>query len=214
MATLRALLFTAALALGTAGCVTNLGAFVCTSDASCGAGRMCIDQSCAAPDPGCAAGYRWDDTAGARGGQCAQVVITNPACTANGNACMEGKAAGQCLNGTCCTGCIAGTACQTAMSVTVCGIGGVQCMSCDDGNDCTADACQADGTCSHTAVVNGTSCAGTQCRQATSCPGCNECAQVGACQAGQCMSATTFMCCPGLAQCHVMQNGRARCFAD
>lgn len=55
---------------------------------------------------------------------------------------------------------------------------GGECCSaakCDDGNPCTVDSCNGDGTCSHTPAANGTTCSGT-----------NKCEQTYTCQAGVC----------------------------
>jgi hypothetical protein len=53
-----------------ASCSRALSGFVCQSDPSCGSGRKCIDNGCAVPDPLCASGFHWDDSAGMRGGTC------------------------------------------------------------------------------------------------------------------------------------------------
>ena len=55
--------------------------------------------------------------------------------------------------------------------------------NCDDGNACTTDTANPDGTCSHTAVANGTTCSdGSACTQADSC------------QAGVCVGADPVVC--------------------
>jgi hypothetical protein len=212
-----------ALIVGDAGCLASLGGFNCGSDAACGVGRVCIGQRCAAADPGCPGGYRWDGTAGARSGQCAFAPTADlaappgsdlspgGACT-TGARCSVGPTAGTCLSGTCCTGCVSGgTACLTAPSVTDCGIGGVACVSCDDHNDCTADACQADGTCTHTPVANGLTCNGALCQAGAACPGaCASCVQIGSCQAAQCVGGSTYSCCHVGSQCRA-SAGRASC---
>jgi outer membrane protein assembly factor BamB len=61
---------------------------------------------------------------------------------------------------------------------------------CDDGNACTADSCNTDGTCAHTPVVNGTSCTGT-----------NKCDESYSCQAGVCTGSNPVTC-PALDSCH------------
>jgi RHS repeat-associated protein len=55
--------------------------------------------------------------------------------------------------------------------------------TCDDGNPCTVDACNGDGTCSHTPAPNGTSCTGT-----------NKCEQTFTCQAGACVGSNPVVC--------------------
>ncbi len=67
---------------------------------------------------------------------------------------------GQCtVAGTCCTGCIdsRGT-CQAGTLNTVCGNAGGACASCNDGLECTNDACNPNGTCYHANKVNSTTC--------------------------------------------------------
>jgi hypothetical protein len=55
--------------------------------------------------------------------------------------------------------------------------------SCDDGNPCTTDACNGDGTCSHVAAANGSGCnpAGNLC-------------SVGTCSAGACTNLAPVQC--------------------
>ena len=62
-------------------------------------------------------------------------------------ACTEDGFAGRCDQDTrdCCTGCKSGTACLAGTSVDACGGGDEACISCDDGNPCTADTCQPKG---------------------------------------------------------------------
>jgi hypothetical protein len=38
-------------------------------------------------------------------------------------------------------------------------------LSCDDGNACTVDACNAASGCTHEAVADGTACGGGTCQQ-------------------------------------------------
>jgi RHS repeat-associated protein len=63
--------------------------------------------------------------------------------------------------------------------------------SCDDGNPCTTDTCNGDGTCSHTSATNGTSCTGT-----------NLCEQTYSCQSGVCTGSNPVTC-TASDQCHV-----------
>lgn len=58
-------------ALSATGCFTPFSPFHCGDDSACQAGKRCIDGQCAAADAECASGYRWDDSAGERGAQCA-----------------------------------------------------------------------------------------------------------------------------------------------
>ncbi len=68
---------------------------------------------------------------------------------------------------------------------SVANAGGECCSAskCDDGNPCTVDSCNGDGTCSHTAATNGTACTGT-----------NLCDQTYACQAGACVGSNPVTC--------------------
>jgi len=63
------------------------------------------------------------------------------------------------------------------------GAGCCTASSCDDGNPCTADACNGNGGCSHTPVENGTTCSGT-----------NQCEQTYSCQAGACVGSNPVAC--------------------
>ncbi len=63
--------------------------------------------------------------------------------------------------------------------------------SCDDGNPCTVDSCNGDGTCSHAAATNGTACAGA-----------NKCEQTYTCQSGAC-TGTNPVTCAASDSCHV-----------
>ncbi len=69
--------------------------------------------------------------------------------------------------------------------------------SCDDGNPCTVDACNSNGTCSHTNVTNGISCP----------TGANLCEQSYTCQAGACVGSNPVVCtaqdqCHGVGSCN------------
>jgi hypothetical protein len=55
--------------------------------------------------------------------------------------------------------------------------------SCDDGNPCTTDTCQANGTCAHTNDADGTTCTGS-----------NKCEQTYACLAGVCTGSRPVTC--------------------
>src|SRR5580704_8461850 len=72
---------------------------------------------------------------------------------------------------------------------------GGECCSastCDDGNPCTVDSCNGDGTCSHTAAANGTTCTGA-----------NLCEQTYTCQAGACTGSNPVTC-TASDQCHTV----------
>ncbi len=64
--------------------------------------------------------------------------------------------------------------------------------SCDDGNPCSIDTCNPNGTCSHTPAANGTACP----------TGANLCNQTYACQAGVCTGSNPIVC-TASDQCHV-----------
>ena len=111
----------------------------------------------------------------------AQVILGNGSTTfgsifgksiqANGNATLHYDTSVASAGGECCS---AGT--------------------CDDGNPCTVDACNGDGTCSHTAAANGATCTGT-----------NKCDQAYSCQAGACV---------GIEPGHLRRERRMPCRRD
>ncbi|HZU81291.1 MAG TPA: hypothetical protein VE987_00160, partial [Polyangiaceae bacterium] len=55
-----------------AGCAAD-APFACDSDAACDPGERCVDRACAAADPACPGGLRWDDSSGDRAGLCARL---------------------------------------------------------------------------------------------------------------------------------------------
>jgi hypothetical protein len=59
-----------------------------------------------------------------------------------------------------CTTCYVGPNCAPPETVTMCGVGGINCISCDDGDPCTTDSCDASGACHHANVAAGTGCNG------------------------------------------------------
>lgn len=75
-----------------------------------------------------------------------------------------GCATGRCVGGVCCAGCIdANGACQAGTTTSVCGNTGAACASCDDGDPCTSDACDATSGCTHTFNPNGQCSDGNAC---------------------------------------------------
>jgi hypothetical protein len=107
--------------------------------------------------------------------------------------------AGPCLTGTC----IPGIGCQPRPASTSCGdgtacTGGDHCsgtdgtcvagapLSCDDGNSCTADACDAVRGCTHAPLPDGTLCAAI-----------DQCHGPAECQAGVCNSGPELQCSDG-----------------
>jgi hypothetical protein len=83
-------------------------------------------------------------------------------------------------DGTACAepdGCSAAPTCQSGSCTATAA------APCDDGNPCTADACDAAGGCTHTPVANGTSCADR-----------DFCDGVETCQAGACVAAAVPEC--------------------
>ncbi len=72
---------------------------------------------------------------------------------------------------------------------------GAECCTaarCDDGNACTADSCNGNGTCAHAAVANGTTCSDG-----------NGCTRTDTCQAGTCTGANPLVC-TASDQCHTV----------
>ncbi len=86
------------------------------------------------------------------------------ACQAGAVACASGApvcaAGGAVADG---TGCGAATACAAASTCQAGSCVAGQAVSCDDGNACTADACDAVSGCSHANVTDGTACGGGTC---------------------------------------------------
>ncbi|HLK41002.1 MAG TPA: kelch repeat-containing protein [Polyangiaceae bacterium] len=68
-------------------------------------------------------------------------------------------------------------------SILSAGSGCCAASSCDDGNPCTVDSCNGDGSCSHAPAANGTACSGT-----------NKCEQTYACQDGVCTGSGPVAC--------------------
>ncbi len=105
-----------------------------------------------------------DASAGA-GGSAGIAVDASPDVSLRGDAGDGGDAApicdcegGVCYRGACCRGCWDGSTCRSGADPGACGVGGVMCQSCDDGKACTADKCNANGTCGHDPLT-GTTCA-------------------------------------------------------
>jgi hypothetical protein len=67
---------------------------------------------------------------------------------------------GTCSLGACCFGCVdARGACQAGNETGVCGLGGAACANCNDGLECTNDACNpSGGVCYHVNKTNDTTC--------------------------------------------------------
>ena len=67
-------------------------------------------------------------------------------------ACASGGEEGLCRAGRCCVGCWDGSVCRPGSSANDCGLGGIVCTQCRDGNACTEDRCTSAGTCSSVAI--------------------------------------------------------------
>lgn len=86
---------------------------------------------------------------------------------------------GTCRTGVCCTGCWDGTRCISGRTGTACGIGGMACASCADGDDCSSDVCTA-GVCSNPNAPAGTTCNDTlYCTRTDRCDGLRNCVGTG-----------------------------------
>jgi hypothetical protein len=92
----------------------------------------------------------------------------------SGQTCEGTSPSGTCTcKGTSCSGCCDNNHCRQGNTVALCGTGGAPCKSCDDGKECTVDACNA-GQCSNTNRLPGTLCANNtgKCYNGTCCTGC------------------------------------------
>ncbi|MEZ4328452.1 MAG: hypothetical protein R3B40_24735 [Polyangiales bacterium] len=127
----------------------------CTSAGDCDDGNPCTTDSCNTGTGECG----WTDAS--NGTPCDDGVF----CTAPGASCL----AGTCfpMNGATCGG-----------TTPICDEGGETCLGCatasdcDDGNACTTDVCNVDGSCSRTPVVcadDGVACTITHCDRALGC---------------------------------------------
>jgi len=99
-------------------------------------------------------------------------------CGYSGAACVGGlnckSAKCQCIQGGLCSGCCSGTTtCRAGTATSKCGKKGAQCKNCNDGNDCTVNAC-SNGGCTKTNKSNGSTCDSStgQCAGGACCKGC------------------------------------------
>jgi hypothetical protein len=185
----------AMLLLVVAGCSRGLTGFVCTSDPSCGGNRKCIEQSCAAPDPLCASGYHWDDSAGARSGTCTPngdggVVVSSCNGVGDGTSCGNGQI---CNAGACVSGCFIAGAFVPPGTLNAAN----RCQQCDP--------LQSTSTWSPVAV--GSACTGGRCVAGACCTGCVT--ANGGCQA----TPTISNCGTGGASCKSCNSG-SDCISD
>jgi hypothetical protein len=136
----------------------------CCRGLSCDdASKICVVPSCV---PSCSGKSCGDDGCGGScgtcsSGGCCSGVCTDLTTTSNCGACGKTCQASQgCLNGKCTTKC---TPTTCAAQGDPCGSipngcgGTLECASCDDGNECTTDVCNA-GTCENNPVADDTTC--------------------------------------------------------
>jgi hypothetical protein len=135
------------------GCKTDAD---CVDSDPCSADHCYPDGTCHHPAVDCNDNDPCtDDTCMEPSGACTH--------TANARICSS-KATGSWLTGmchnddVCCTGCWDGAWCDAGTSIAACGKAGNACLSCDDANPCTADACGASGACTHTNLPNAVTC--------------------------------------------------------
>src|SRR5262249_54261896 len=131
----------------------------CSDGNACNGVETCQNGTCAAGTP--------------------PVCVDNNPCTADSCDPISGCVFAPVPDGTACSGTVCGSAstCRQGMCIPSTG------PNCDDGNPCTADSCAADGTCVHTPVPDGTSCADQ-----------NACNGQEVCQAGACQPGTPVVC--------------------
>ena len=159
---------------GTGACIPDHGmcgpGTYCDPIDGCTAGEPCPADGSACPGDGnpCTT-VSCDDALG--------ICVPDP--TMDGTGCTAGGVDGQCRGGDCCVGCWDGGACIGGDDIAACGGGGEVCISCNDSNACTADACSG-GACGNT-DDDTASCAGGSCHGGACCTGCWD---GGACQVG------------------------------
>ncbi|MBX7193266.1 MAG: hypothetical protein K1X94_14525 [Sandaracinaceae bacterium] len=139
--------------LATNRCVTTRVPGCCTADTDCGDGDVCTTDSCDVATGTCGHAEIADCCVG--DGDC----VDGDECTAN--ACeISAAGAGTCTSspvpGCCMTDADCGQAdgdlCTEAACNTTTGRCEERRIDCDDGDACTVDACEVDGSCSHEAL--------------------------------------------------------------
>lgn len=111
---------------------------------------------------------RFDAAGGGVLGLCAGMPELSACTTSRG-------VAGTCHGTICCTGCWDGMRCVGGRAGNACGVGGVSCASCADGDDCSSDVCTA-GVCSNPNAPSGTSCDDALfCTRTDTCDGARRC---------------------------------------
>jgi|GEM_PF-2766816 len=140
----------------------------CRSGVCCGGcwdGVLCQDGQ----DDPTACGQGGAECVECAADECGAVTCAEGACVPqeakDGDPCANG--AGACHAGACCTGCwddqATSSPCRPGNEVTACGVAGAGCVSCSDGQACTAEACN-EGQCEQpTPVADGTPCPGGAC---------------------------------------------------
>ncbi len=147
------------------------------------------DSECKGATPDCCSAQRAcrnlsndSSNCGDCGNQCTGPAVNR----CSGGTCVCGNTGGpcpaelNCVNGTCqcivggrCAGCCDGNTCRSGSSVNNCGKGGVACKACDDGDPCTADACNSSGNCTTPNAPNvSTPCSGGVCINGNCCTTC------------------------------------------
>ncbi len=126
---------------------------------------LCNDNDCPANKcSGCCSGTscvaQSDTQCGVNSAACVDCTASGQVCDIGSGACV----AQTCNSGNCANGCCEGTECRVyaQQSGTLCGTGGAACVSCNDSNVCTDDACSGSGVCTYTnnsaACTDHTSC--------------------------------------------------------
>lgn len=146
---------------GTCVNTTRADGTTCSDGLYCTVGETCVAGTCGGGGPNCVA-YE-TPCKNARCDEERRACVTEP--LANGTACGSADT------------CTAPSTCQYGSCVESAG------SPCDDGNPCTADACDPAGGCTHAPVTDGTSCADR-----------NFCDGAETCQAGTCVEATAPQC--------------------
>ena len=179
------------------------GACVPETAKACNDGNACTIDSCSGLAGVCGhaagAGPCSDGNPCTLADACTATACRGTPLTCNdGNPCTQDAcgAAGACIalaNGDPCND---GNACTThdACKAKVCAPGLP--VDCGDGEPCTVDSCQADGSCAHVAQLG-------------PCDDANPCTPNDACQGGKCVGATNACNCKGDGDCAKFEDGDA-----
>ncbi len=172
---------------GTGNCTTTNkpAATACNDADACTSADQCDGLgNCAGSTPNCDDAHDCTADSCTAGGGCTHTLkAAGTACTPDANTCTQDRCDGVSMD---CThpSSASGTACSDGKVCTsgdICNGSGACAgtVSCDDGNDCTADACDGSGACTHTPVA-----ANAACSDKNACTTGEKCNATGTCTGG------------------------------